>query len=267
MRDRLLILGGTGEARALSRAVADAMPDLPMTTSLAGRTRDPLLPAGAVRFGGFGGADGLVHYIGENAVTVLVNATHPFAAEMGAHALEAHRRTGIPLLRLLRPAWQKRPGDFWIHVADVPAAAEICRWLGKRIFLSLGAKDLAAFAGVAHPHFLVRLVDAPESIPLRRFDLVTARGPFTLAGERALIEEQGIDLIVTKNSGGDATYAKIEVARELGIPVVMVRRPEIARDPGSPAIETAAAARDWIAAQTARSLRTGERNATTGEKA
>jgi precorrin-6A/cobalt-precorrin-6A reductase len=149
----------------------------------------------------------------------------------------------------------------------VKAAAEICRWLGKRIFLSLGAKDLAAFTGLTRPHFLVRLVDAPEMLPLTHYDLVTARGPFTLADERALIEQRGIDLIVTKNSGGGATYAKIEVARELGIPVVMIRRPEIAFEPRSDVVETVEAALDWIADQTARSRRTGESNATTGEKA
>jgi precorrin-6A/cobalt-precorrin-6A reductase len=267
MRHRLLLLGGTGEALALARAIDATMPDLAMTTSLAGRTRDPVLPPGELRTGGFGGVDGLVRFIDERGITLLVNATHPFAATMSAHALEAQRETKVPLLRLLRPAWAKQPKDSWIPVPDVKGAADICRWLGKRIFLSLGAKDLAAFAGIAHPHFLVRLVDAPETMPLARYDLVTARGPFTLADERALIEQGGIDLIVTKNSGGAATYAKIEVARELGIPVVMIRRPEIALDPGSDMVESVEAALDWIADQTERSPRTGDRNATTGEKA
>jgi len=266
MRHRLLILGGTGEALALARAIDTTMPELAMTTSLAGRTRDPVLPPGAMRTGGFGGVEGLVRYIDENEITLLINATHPFAAEMSAHAIEARRETELPLLRLLRPAWMKQPKDSWIPVADVTGAAEICRWLGKRIFLSLGAKDLAAFAGITHPRFLVRLVDAPETMPLARYDLVTARGPFTMADERALIEQHGINLIVTKNSGGAATHAKIEVARELGIPVVMIRRPETARDEGD-TVETVEAALDWIADQTERSRRTGERNATTGEKA
>ncbi len=267
MRPRLLILGGTGEALALARALAATMPDLPMVTSLAGRTRDPVLPPGEVRIGGFGGVDGLLRYVEENGITMLINATHPFAAEMSAHARDAHRQSGLPLLRLLRPAWHKGPEDSWIPVPDVQAAAEMCRWLGKRIFLSLGAKDLAAFAGLTQPRFLVRLVDRPESLPLLSYDLVTARGPFTLENERALIEEYAIDLIVTKNSGGDATHAKIDVARELGLPVLMIRRPEIALDPGSDQVETVDAALGWIAAQTERSLRTGERNATTGEKA
>jgi precorrin-6A/cobalt-precorrin-6A reductase len=267
MRHRLLILGGTGEALTLARTVAASMPDLEMTTSLAGRTRDPVLPPGDVRVGGFGGVEGLVRTIDESGITLLVNATHPFAAEMSAHALAAQRETKVPLLRLLRPAWVKLPKDTWIPVPDVKGAAEICRWLGKRIFLSLGAKDLAAFAGLPHPHFLVRLVDAPEALPLARYDLITARGPFTLADERALIEQHGIDLIVTKNSGGAATYAKIEVARELGIPVAMIRRPDIARAPGGDTVESVEAAMDWIADQTVRNRRTGERNATTGEKA
>jgi precorrin-6A/cobalt-precorrin-6A reductase len=267
MRDRLLILGGTGDALALARAVDAAMPDLAMTTSLAGRTRDPVLPPGEVRIGGFGGTDGLARYIEENDITLLINATHPFAAEMSAHARDAHRRTGVPLLRLLRPAWIKQPEDSWIPAPDVREAAAMCRWLGKRIFLSLGAKDLAAFSGLTQPRFLVRLVDAPETLPLARYDLIAARGPFTRQGERDLIEEYAIDLIVTKNSGGAATYAKIEMARELGIPVVMIRRPEIALDPGSDSVDTAEAALVWIATQTDRSFRTGERNATTGEKA
>jgi precorrin-6A/cobalt-precorrin-6A reductase len=267
MRDRLLILGGTGEALRLARAVDAAMPGLATTTSLAGRTRDPVLPPGEVRIGGFGGTDGLVRYIEGKGITLLVNATHPFAVEMSAHARDAHRRTGVPLLHLLRPAWAKQPKDSWVAVPDVVAAAEICRWLGKRIFLSLGAKDLAAFAGLTRPRFLVRLVDAPEALPLAHYDLIAARGPFAIEGERALIEEYAIDLIVTKNSGGAATYPKIEAARELGIPVVMIRRPEIAQDPGSARADTVEAALDWIAAQTERSLRTGERNATTGEKA
>jgi precorrin-6A/cobalt-precorrin-6A reductase len=267
MRARLLILGGTGEALTLARAVSAAMPDLSMTTSLAGRTRDPILPPGAVRVGGFGGVAGLVRYIEENEITLLVNATHPFAAAMSEHAVAAQRETGVPLLRLLRPSWQKQPEDSWIPVADVPAAAEICRWLGKHIFLSLGAKDLASFAGLTHPRFLVRLVDAPEALPLARYDLVTARGPFTWTNERTLIEEHGIDLIVTKNSGGEATYPKLQVARELRIPVVMIRRPEIAFNAGLDTVETVEAALEWIDDQTSRSLRTGERNATTGEKA
>jgi len=187
MRDRLLILGGTGEALALARGVAAAMPDLQTTTSLAGRTRDPKLPPGDVRVGGFGGVEGLLRYIEENGITLLVNATHPFAAQMSAHARDAQREARIPMLRLLRPAWQKRPDDSWIPAADVTAAAEMCRWLGKRIFLSLGAKDLGAFTGLTQPRFLVRLVDAPEALPLARYDLIAARGPFTLTGERDLI--------------------------------------------------------------------------------
>jgi precorrin-6A/cobalt-precorrin-6A reductase len=250
MGDRLLILGGTGEARALAQAVVEAMPKLAITTSLAGRTRDPLIPPGEVRIGGFGGVDGLLHYLEENGVTLLVNATHPFAAEMSAHALAAHRASGIPLLRLLRPAWEREPEDSWIPALDVAAAAEICRGHGKRIFLSLGAKDLSQFAGTTKPHFLVRLVDAPASLPLARYEIVAARGPFTVADERALMAQHGIDLIVTKNSGGDATHAKIAVARELGIPVVMIQRPEIALHPESDVAASLEATLGWIAART-----------------
>lgn len=266
MPPRLLILGGTGEALALARALAATQPDVEMTTSLAGRTRDPVLPPGKVRIGGFGGVDGLTRYVTAHQIALIINATHPFATEMSGHAVDTHRETGVPLLRLLRPAWAKRPGDSWIPAADARSAAEICRSLGKRVFLSLGARDLEAFVGLPDIHFLVRLVDMPEKMPLARCELITGRGPFSLTDEHALIEQRGIDLIVTKNSGGAATYAKIEVARELGIPVVMIGRPETALRGGDVA-ESVEAALDWIADHTERSRRTGERNATTGEKA
>jgi precorrin-6A/cobalt-precorrin-6A reductase len=271
-RDRLLILGGTGEGLALARSLAETMPELSVTTSLAGRTRDPVLPPGGTRSGGFGGIDGLVDYVRDQQISVLVNATHPFAAEMSAHAEAAQRRLGLPLLRLLRPAWQEQPDEHWIKVPDIAAAAFICRRRGKRVFLSVGARDLAAFADMPGTHFIVRLVDRPTApLSLTSCDLITARGPFALADERRLLHERGIDLLITKNSGGDATYPKIEAARALAVPVVMIDRPEIARHPGSETVDSVAAAVEWVAArlgsQIARSRRTGESNATTGDKA
>lgn len=270
--DRLLILGGTGEALALARALADTMPELKVITSLAGRTRDPVLPPGEVRVGGFGGTAGLARYLRENAISLVANATHPFAAEISANALDAQRQTEVPLLRLLRPAWRKQPADSWIKVPNVKAAAGICRWLGKRIFLALGSGDLALFAEMSRAHFLLRVVDRPAApLPLVNYDLIEARGPFTLEGERRLVMERGIDLIVARNSGGEATFAKIEAARELAIPVVLIDRPEIALRPGCDAVASVDAARAWVAgrgaAQTARNLRTGDSSAATGDSA
>lgn len=278
MPDRLLLLGGTGEALALARRLAEVMPDLAVVTSLAGRTLDPVLPPGEVRRGGFGGIAGLVRYLNDQAISLLVNATHPFAAEMSAHALAAREATDVALLRLLRPAWRKQPSDSWIRAHDARAAAGICKWLGRRVLLALGSQELHHFAGVPRAHFVVRMVDAPTApLPLENYEVVAARGPFSLADERRLILEYGIDLIVAKNSGGDATFAKIAAAREFSVPIVMIDRPEIALHPGCDTVPGVEEAITWIAAhrrdqsvgrdQTARSLRTGDRNAATGDKA
>jgi len=278
MPDRLLLLGGTGEALALARRLAEAMPDLAVVTSLAGRTIDPVLPPGEVRRGGFGGIDGLVHYLGDEKITLLVNATHPFAATMSAHALAAREATDIALLRLLRPAWRKQPVDSWIRAHDVRAAAAICKWLGRRVLLALGSQELHHFAGVPRAHFVVRMVDAPTAaLPLANYEVIAAKGPFSLADERRIILEYGIDLIVAKNSGGDATFAKIAAAREFSIPIVMVDRPEIALRPGCDTVPGVEEALAWIAAhrrqpagsrgQTVRKPRTGDRNAASGDKA
>ena len=272
MPANLLLLGGTGEAAALARRLHEAMPELALTSSLAGRTRDPLLPPGEIRIGGFGGIDGLVAYLQQQQVTLLVNATHPYATAMSAHALAAQQRSGIPLLRLLRPAWRKQTADTWIMAAHAKGAAAICRWLGKRILLALGSQEIAAFAGSPRAHFFVRMVDAPEApLPLDKYEVIAARGPFALADERRLLLEHNIDLVVAKNSGGEASFAKIAAARELGVPVVMIERPEASLRPGCDSVATVDEAFAWIAErcddQTARSLRTGESSAATGDKA
>jgi precorrin-6A/cobalt-precorrin-6A reductase len=270
-RDKVLILGGTGEARALAQRLAD-MTEISVITSLAGRTRDPTLPAGEVRIGGFGGAAGLNAYLKENAIRLLINATHPFAATMSANALAAHQESGVPLLRLLRPAWRKQPDDTWIKAPSIQGAAAICRWLGKRVLLSVGSQEVGAFANLPRAHFFVRMVDPPEApLPLVSGETIVAKGPFALTDERRLLLEQEIDLIVTKNSGGDATFAKLAAARELSIPVVMIERPEIALHPGCETVETVAAAFDWVSAQfraqILRRVRTGDSSATTGDSA
>jgi precorrin-6A/cobalt-precorrin-6A reductase len=266
-RAKVLILGGTGEALALAQRVA-ALPEISVITSLAGRTRAPALPAGEIRVGGFGGVEGLIAYLKENAITQLINATHPFAATMSAHALAAHRQSGVPLLRLLRPAWRKQPHDTWIKAPNVKGAAAICRWLGKRVLLAVGSQEVAEFADLPRAHFFVRMVDPPQApLPLVNGEAIVAKGPFALADERRLLLERDIDLIVAKNSGGDATFAKIAAARELAIPVVMVERPEIALNPVGETVESVDAAVDWVRSQIARKPRTGDSSATTGERA
>lgn len=270
-RDKILILGGTGEALALAQRLA-AMPEISVITSLAGRTRHPTLPAGEVRTGGFGGAAGLTSYLKDNAIGLLINATHPFAATMSENALAAHRDSGVPLLRLLRPAWIKQPDDTWIAAPSIKGAAAICRWLGKRVLLSVGSQEVAAFANLPRAHFFVRMVDPPQApLPLVSGEALIAKGPFALADERRMMLERAIDLIVTKNSGGDATFAKLTAARELSIPVVMVDRPEIGLHPGCKTVDSVAAAFDWASAhfrdQILRKLRTGDSSATTGDSA
>jgi precorrin-6A/cobalt-precorrin-6A reductase len=246
--DNLLILGGTGEALQLAQAVTERFPDLPVVSSLAGRTENPIMPPGKARIGGFGGADGLTRYLVENRITLLVNATHPYAAEIGRNALEAQSRAHVPLLRLLRPAWQKEEADVWIRAASAQAAAPICRSTGRRIFLALGSKDISAFASLTQCRFLVRMVDAPRApLPLAQCEVILARGPFSLVDERRLLMKHSIDLLVTKNSGGAATYAKIAAARELRIPVVMIERPKIAEAPGCETVDSVADAVEWVA--------------------
>ena len=269
--DKVLILGGTGEALDLAKRLA-GMPEITVITSLAGRTRAPTLPPGEVRVGGFGGAEGLVGYLKENAISLLINATHPFAATMSENALAAHRQSGVKLLRLLRPSWRKEPDDTWIQAPSIKGAAAICRWLGKRVLLSVGSQEVAAFADLPRAHFFVRMVDPPEApLPLVSVEVIVAKGPFVPADERRLLLERAIDLIVTKNSGGNATFAKIAAARELSIPVVMIDRPAIAMHPESETVDSAAAAFDWVSAhfrdQMLRRFRTGDRNATTGDSA
>ena len=271
MPDKVLILGGTGEAFALAQRLA-GIAEISVVTSLAGRTRDPKLPPGEVRVGGFGGVEGLAAYLKENAIALLVNATHPFAATISENALAAHKESGVPLLRLMRPAWVKEDDDTWIAASTVARAAGICRWLGKRVLLSVGSQEVAAFADLPRAHFFVRMVDPPEApLPLQSAEAIVAKGPFALADERRLLLENQIDLVVTKNSGGDATYAKIAAARALSIPVVMIERPEIALKPGSETVDSVDKAVDWVSGrirdQTSRSSRTGDSSATNGDRA
>lgn len=227
-RRHLLILGGTAEARVLAeRAAALLGHGLRVTTSLAGRTRNPGALAGDVRSGGFGGSEGLTAYLRDASVDLVVDATHPFAARISAAAAMACREHGVPLVALQRPSWIAQSGDRWIDVASAAEAAAIVPSLGRRAFLTVGHSELKAFSGIIGVHFIVRLVDPPASaLPLASYELILARGPFAIEAERFIMAHHAIDVLVAKASGGVSTAAKLDAARALGVPVVMLRRPE-----------------------------------------
>jgi precorrin-6A/cobalt-precorrin-6A reductase len=241
----LLILGGTAEAAALVRAALARFGDrMIVTTALAGRTRQPGPIPGQVRIGGFGGAAGLAAYMMAQDVDRLIDATHPFAAAISRAARLAAGRTGVPRLSLRRPPWQRHPLDRWIEVDSLEAAALLVGRVGRRAWLTVGANSIAAFTPATGVRFLVRLIDPPrEPLPLRFFEVVTGRGPFSLAEERHLLERHAIEVLVCKASGGAATEAKLIAARELSLPVIMVRRPPA--EPGA-SVETVEAALDWL---------------------
>ena len=235
MIKRLLILGGTGDAAELA-VRASQIADIEVISSLAGRTQQPFTPkTGTVRIGGFGGAAGLAQFLLDRAangedrpIDLLIDATHPFAAQISANAAVAAVECNIPYLMLVRPAWQAVEGDRWIEVASHAEAATALSAQSQRVFLTIGRQELAAFAGLDGIWFLMRAIDPPApNTPIPNGQLLLDRGPFSLENERKLLLEYRIDTIVSKNSGGAATYAKIIAARELGIPVVMVQRPPI----------------------------------------
>ncbi|RBY75720.1 cobalt-precorrin-6A reductase [Blastococcus sp. TF02-09] len=237
------MLGGTGEARRLAEAlVAEGVE---VTSSLAGRVADPVLPAGEVRIGGFGGAEGLAAWLAAHPVAAVVDATHPFAATMTASAAVAAEVAGVPLLRLQRPGWTAQPGDDWRWVDSLEDAAAAVAGF-DRVFLTTGRRGLAAFAGLA-AHCIVRSVDPPEPPLPARTTVVLERGPFSLDDERALLREHAVQVVVTKDSGGHMTEAKLVAARELGVPVVLVRRPPL--PPGVPTVATVDEALAWLRGQ------------------
>jgi precorrin-6A/cobalt-precorrin-6A reductase len=243
---RILILGGTGEARALATALVTAGTDV--LSSLAGRVRDPRLPDGQVRIGGFGGPAGLAAFVKAERITAIVDATHPFAAGITANAAEAAATARVPLLVLRRPAWDADPG--WQAVADIQAAAvTVESWAGQAVFLTTGRRDLAVFAADERHRFLVRTVDPPGGPLPARMTLIMDRGPYTIDAEAALMREHDIGLLVTKNSGGPMTAAKLQAARDLGVGVVMVQRPALPA--GTVAVATVAEAAGWVERQPA----------------
>ncbi|HYN37747.1 MAG TPA: cobalt-precorrin-6A reductase, partial [Rhodospirillales bacterium] len=213
-------------------------------SSLAGRTDAPRTLSGRVRVGGFGGAAGIAAYLRDERIGLVIDATHPFAAIISAHAAQACAATATPRLLLLRPPWQPQPGDRWDDVADRTEAARLVAATSRRAFLTLGPGDLAAFSGLAHVFFLVRLIQPPaRPPPLANHDLVVARPPFALDEERALFARYRLDTLVTKQSGG-VTEAKLTAAREAGAKVVMIRRPE---KPAGERVGTVAEAMVWLA--------------------
>lgn len=239
----ILILGGTAEAVALADAVARAG-DIAVTYSLAGRTGAPRVPAGVtVRTGGFGGAEALAKWIDVEKIAAVVDATHPFARQIAANAATACAQTRIPRLKLLRPAWTKVEGDTWRETGSAEAAAALLAQDGGLVFLSIGRQELAAFKDHRKREFLIRTVDEIKAPPVAQAICLTGRGPFTLAAERDLLRQYKVDTLITKNAGGDATYAKIAAARELKMPVIMINRPP---PPQGPCVETMEDARHWI---------------------
>ena len=241
----VLLLAGTAEAAELATRLHQR--DVRVTASFAGRTRGTRELPCAVRVGGFGGVDGLVAALRDGGFDLLVDATHPFAARMPGNAAAAAERAGVPRLRVLRPPWRVGPGDRWDEVDDLEAAARRLGEVGaRRVLLTVGRYDLGAFAdlpGGEGIRFVVRSIEVPEPLPLAGATVITARGPFTVAGEARLLAEHGIDTLVTKNSGADATGAKLAAARDAGVRVVMVRRPE---PPPGPQVGTVDEAVSWV---------------------
>jgi precorrin-6A/cobalt-precorrin-6A reductase len=243
MAKKILILGGTAEARALAERLA-GRGDLDVTASLAGRTAAPARQAVPVRRGGFGGAAGLADYLQRERIDALIDATHPYASVISANAVAAARTARVPLIALQRLPWTPIAGDRWIEVDDVSAAVEALGPTPRRVLVTLGRNELAPLQSAPQHHYLIRSVDPvdpPLALPHAHY--VTGRGPFAAAAERALMSEDRIDVVIAKNSGGAATYGKIEAARALGIAVIMLRRPAL---PDGPAVHTIDEALAWL---------------------
>lgn len=239
---RILLLGGTTEASRLANALATRGADA--VFSYAGRTHALAGQPLPMRVGGFGGIDGLRQYLRGEKITHVIDATHPFAAQMSAHAVAACGAEGVALCAFERPAWVPGAADRWTRVADIAAAVEALPQVPTRVFLAIGRQNLQAFTIRPEHFYLLRLVDAPPSpLPFPQADAVIARGPFTEAGDHALLETHRIELIVAKNSGGEGARAKLDAARKLGIPAILIDRPAI---PPRPVAGTIDAVLDWL---------------------
>jgi precorrin-6A/cobalt-precorrin-6A reductase len=240
---RILILGGTTEAREVAARLAERA-EIEVVVSLAGRTKSPAPQPARLRKGGFGGAAGLADFLVREKIAALIDATHPYANAISANARAAASRAAVPLIVLRRPPWVAIDGDRWKEVGDVGAAVCALGDQPRRIFVTLGRNELGAFIVAPQHFYLIRSVDPVEPpLPLPHAVYLTARGPFSEADDRALMQRNEIDVVIAKNSGGTATYAKIAAARALGIEVIMLRRPPAA---DAPAVETVQAAIAWL---------------------
>ena len=239
---RALLLGGTGDANALAEALARARIDA--IYSYAGRTQIPLPHALPTRTGGFGGAAGLAGFIRQERITHVIDATHPFAAEMSQHAVEACTAANTPLIALERAPWVRTTADNWIEVTDIDAAVTALPDAAARVFLAIGRQHIAPFAAKSQHAYTLRFVDAPDrEIPLHNAEVIVSRGPFTLDGDRELMASRKIGILVARNSGGRGARAKIDAARELGLPVIMIARPAL---PERPRVESVADVMAWL---------------------
>lgn len=242
MAPKLLILGGTTEATALARAVSNA--GICAVFSLAGRVARPARQPLPRRIGGFGGIDGLKQYLHDAGITHVVDATHPFAAQMSHHATAACVAADVPLVALTRPPWHAEPGDLWHHVPNIAGAVQALDQPRLRIMLAVGRMHLAEFAPNPQHFYLLRLVDPPAAaLPLPDSYVILSKGPFREAEDRALMVNHQIDLVVSKNAGGTGAYAKIAAARSLGLPVIMIDRPAV---PERATVATPDAVLTWL---------------------
>ncbi len=241
---RVLILGGTGDAFSLAKLL-DESGGFDIISSLAGRTRYPVEPPGQVRSGGFGGVAGLVDFLKSASIEAVVDATHPYAARISGNAAKACNASNIPHVQLLRPAWQEKPEDHWVPVETLRnAAAEILKRGFQRIFLTTGRQELKPFTPIKDRWFLLRMIDPPKnSLGFEQSEIILGRGPFDTDAEVELMKTHRIDAIVTKNSGGTATYGKVEAAQRLKLPVIVIQRPSAAE---GNSVTTADQAVKWL---------------------
>ncbi len=241
---RILILGGTTEASALAARLA-GNPAFTPVLSMAGRTSEPRPLPIPTRIGGFGGVEGLVRFLAQERIEAVIDATHPFAAIMSRNAAEACAQAQVPLLALRRPPWVAQEGDRWIEVASMEDAVRALGETPRRVFLTVGRLELPPFAAAPQHTYLVRTIEPiGDALPVPNVIAIQDRAPFDEAAERALMAREQIEVVVTKNSGGMATYPKIAAARALGLPVIVVARPEKPR--GVEEVATAEAALAWL---------------------
>ena len=227
MKTKILILGGTTESRQLASALDERFGDnAQIISSLAGRTKNAAPIAGEVRVGGFGGEEGLASYLKSENINLVIDATHPFAEQISNNAAVAANKIGVPRVLLQRPSWQLPENCDTLFVPDMIEAANIVARTARKVFLTIGVNELNAFADIPKVHFVVRMIDAPETEPgLNDFEIIYDRPPFELADEEKLMRDHDIDALVTKASGGAATFAKIKAATNIGARIILIRRP------------------------------------------